>query len=72
MKKQKKEYTIISKDRHRDDEVYIFEGTEEEVKKKAKEIFEKDFGVKLKDGDDYLSLSGGDYEVNYVETIRIK
>ena len=63
-----KEYAIISKDRHRDDKVYLFSGSEEEVKIKCEEVWKKDFSF------DYTypwSDSSGIYSIEYVEIIKL-
>ena len=64
----KKEYAIISRDRHRDDHVYLFTGTKEEVEQKCEEIWKQDFGY---DYEYKWVAGGGSYTVDYVEVIKL-
>lgn len=62
----KKQYAIIIHDRHTDDRVHLFNGTDEEVKLKCEELWKKYFSFEYR----YPYSDGsGDYYVDYTEVI---
>jgi len=64
-----KNYAIISQDRHRDHRVYLFIGTEEEVKTECEKVWRNDFSF---DYEYPWVNSGGDYCVEYVEVSELE
>lgn len=64
-----KNYAIISKDRHREDYVYLFTGTSDGAVDMCEKIWKQDFNSPY----DYRWVSGGgSYEVCFVEIKKLK
>ena len=64
-----KQYAIISRDRHRDDRVYLVKCNEDDLKNILEKIWKDDFGYELPPvvNNFYCGNQSGDYEIEVFE-----